>query len=105
MAAIAPQLVSIEHEVLSDYFFLLLVFAGTVALAFFAHSRSWRLLLIPGLLFGYATLTKPLGQSLVAVAPIALLFLLPRWKPALRSTLVVTLGMALIVVPWVVRND
>jgi len=105
LAAISPQLIYIEHEVLSDYLFLVVAFAGIVSLAFFAHARSWRLLLIPGLLFGLATVTKPLGQCLVVVAPIALLFLLPRWKPALRAILLVTLGMALVLVPWVVRND
>jgi 4-amino-4-deoxy-L-arabinose transferase-like glycosyltransferase len=105
LAAISPSLVAVEHEVLSDYLFLLVVFAGTASLAYFARSRSWRLLIIPGLLFGYATLTKPLGQSLVAVAPIALLVLLPRWKPALRSIAIVTLAMAITIVPWVVRNE
>jgi hypothetical protein len=107
IAAISPQLVAIEHEVLSDYLFAIFVFAGTVSLAYFAldPSRRLRFLLIPGVLFGIATNIKPLGQVLVVVAPLVLLLVLRRWKPALRGALVVTLGMALIVAPWVVRNE
>jgi len=105
IAAISPQLVAVEHELLSDYLFLVLVFSGTVVLAFAALGQSRRLLLITGLLFGMATLTKPLGQVLIVVAPLVLAILLRGWRPVVRLSLIVTLGIGLLVIPWVVRNE
>lgn len=106
LAAISPQFVAIEHEIVSDYLFALLVFAGTATLAFAVRDSSRRLLMLAGVLFGMATVTKPLGQVLVVIGPLVLVFALWRqWKAILRGTLVVTLSMALVVVPWVVRNQ
>jgi 4-amino-4-deoxy-L-arabinose transferase-like glycosyltransferase len=105
LAAISPQLISVEHEILSDYLFGLFLFAGTVTLALGVRRRSMWLYCATGVLFGLATETKPLGQVLVFIAPIVLILALRRWKPALVGTLIVTLSMAALVVPWVIRNE
>jgi 4-amino-4-deoxy-L-arabinose transferase-like glycosyltransferase len=106
LAAIAPPLVGVEHEVLSDALFTALVFFGATALAH-AASRSppsvARLAGV-GVLFGMATLTKPLGEVLVVTAPVVLIVAQRGWRGPLRGSVVVALGMAVIVLPWVVHN-
>ena len=107
MIAIGPQLVSVEHDVLTDFLFGVAAFAGTAALA----ECVWRrraplaLLALAGLLFGVATEIRPTGQVLVLAAPVVLPAATRDIRATLRGTAVVTATMALLVVPYVIRNQ
>jgi 4-amino-4-deoxy-L-arabinose transferase-like glycosyltransferase len=107
VTAVSPQLVEAEHAVLSDFLLSVFILLGTALLAreLTAGSRSRLRLGAVGMLFGMATLIKPVGQVLVLLAPLALLLVVREWKAVVRGTLLVTAGMALVVVPWVVRNE
>jgi 4-amino-4-deoxy-L-arabinose transferase-like glycosyltransferase len=104
--AISPQLIGVEHDVLTDYLFGVLAFLGAAALAAGVSRRppSWRWLGGAGVLFGVATLIRPSGQALVLAAPVVLAVATRNLRATLRGTVVVTAAMALFVVPWIVRN-
>lgn len=61
-------------------------------------------LAIAGLLLGLAALARPVGQALLLVLPLALLFALKSWRRAALGTLAAALGFAAIMVPWMARN-
>lgn len=106
VAVVSPQMLAVEHEVLSDFLFTVLVFAGIAALALAVQEEepALRRLAVIGVLFGGATLVKPLGQVLVVVVPIVLILSVPRRRYALRGSLAATLAMAAVVVPWIAHN-
>ena len=106
IAVLSPQMLAIEHAVLSDFLFTVLVFAGIAALALAVQEEqpALRRLAVVGVLFGAATLVKPLGQVLVVVVPIVLILSLPRRRYALRASLAATLAMAAVVLPWIAHN-
>ena len=106
LALVSPQMVALEHEVLSDFLFMVVVVAGIAALALAVQEEepALRRLAVVGALFGAATLVKPLGQVLVVLVPIVLVLLARRRAYALRGSLVATLAMAAVVVPWIAHN-
>jgi hypothetical protein len=107
LVAIGPQLITVEHDVLTDFLFGVLVFAGASALA----ECVWRqraplgLLVAAGLLFGAATEVRPTGQVLVLAAPVVLALTTRSLRATIRGSLVVTVTMALVVGPYIVRNE
>lgn len=105
VALVSPQMLAMEHEVLSDFLFTVVVFAGIalLALAVQEEEPGLRRLAVVGALFGAATLVKPLGQVLVVVVPIVLVLSVPR-RAALRGAVAATLAMAALVVPWIAHN-
>lgn len=105
LAATAPLLVGIEHEVMSDYLFTILVFVGALTLArACVSSHRFRRFLGVGMLFGFATLVKPVGQGLVLITPVVLIITGRGWRRCARGSLSVVAGMAIVVMPWVVHN-
>lgn len=107
LAAIAPPLIAVEHDVLTDFLFALLVFGGTVVMAGSASRAPVPVgrLAAVGLLFGFATQVRPTGQVLVLVAPVVFALATASLRATARATLVVTVAMAVVVAPWVIRNE
>ncbi|MEA2389871.1 MAG: hypothetical protein QOG41_2644, partial [Thermoleophilaceae bacterium] len=105
MAAATPALVYIEHAILTDFAFAVALLAGAVALAH-AVERPGRLrpLILTGVLFGIATLIRPVGQFLLLGAPVALAYGWRAPRAVLRGSVAVGLAMLVVVAPWVVRN-
>ncbi|MFC4910380.1 hypothetical protein [Actinomadura gamaensis] len=85
LAAAVPLLdayqIELEHIVLSDALFELLLVAAVVALLWRA-TPPWTLALVSGLLFGAAAVTRTVGLPLVAVALLVLLVRRAGWRPA-----------------------
>lgn len=107
VAAFSPRLIEVEHQILSDFLFTVAVFSGSALLACSVSSRPASLLrlALAGVLFGIATDVKPVGQALALAAPVVLLLTQRARRPVLLGTLAATAGMALVVAPWVVRNE
>lgn len=107
LAAITPGVIAAEHDVLTDFLFGALVFAATALLAACASRppASVRRLAAAGLLFGAATQVRPTGQVLLLAAPVVLALTTRRLRETVRASLVVTAAMAIVVVPWIVRNQ
>ena len=72
--------------------------------AFLAPERR-RFMLLTGALVGLLTLVRPVTLVLPAFAFVALLVRARgSWRPALRATALLTLGMAAVILPWTARN-
>jgi hypothetical protein len=105
MAAATPALVYIEHAILTDFAFAVAILAGAVALAH-AVERPGRLrpLILTGVLFGIATLIRPVGQFLLLAAPLALAYGWRAPRAVFRGSVAVGLSMLVVVAPWIIRN-
>src|SRR6266545_2928610 len=83
--------------------------AGLVAgISFFVagmrFERGW-LIALGGLVLGVAALTRPVGQVVLVVVPLALLAHHRAWRPTLRLSALAIGCFALVVVPWAIRNQ
>jgi 4-amino-4-deoxy-L-arabinose transferase-like glycosyltransferase len=105
LVAISPHLVNTTIYLLSETVFAFWLMLA--ALVFSLHQRGGRWyytsLVLAGVLFGIAALTRPV----VEFFPVALAFLLftsqPRPK-AVRGTTILVIGFMLAWTPWLVRN-
>jgi hypothetical protein len=84
---------SLEHSVLSDVLFDLLVVAGVAALAWYRSPRMPNAALA-GLLLGAAVCVRVVGQPLVVVAVVFCLWAASTWRARLATALVVVVGFA-----------
>jgi 4-amino-4-deoxy-L-arabinose transferase-like glycosyltransferase len=119
--AIAPSapLLIYEHYILAEPLFIPLLTLGLLLVVLAlrrdvpgARSPIW-LYLAGGLVLALAALSRPIGQALLPVAPLAILA--HHWRPkqpikpglraSVRPILVVLLGFALILVPWSIRGS
>jgi Dolichyl-phosphate-mannose-protein mannosyltransferase len=98
-----PWVVATEHQILSDYLLAVFVFVGVASLARGAATRSpsMRYLALAGVLFGVATLTKPIGQVLLVPGLLVCALSFRSWRLRVRAMSVVVLGMAVVTAPWV----
>ncbi len=106
LIALAPLQLYVEHAVLPDFAFAVLVAAG-VALVAEAAAREdpqRALLLLAGAVLAAATYVKPNGLVLLALAPLTFLLARRGWRPALRAGLICGAVLGLALAPWVVRN-
>jgi 4-amino-4-deoxy-L-arabinose transferase-like glycosyltransferase len=106
LAAVTPVLVALEHALLPDFLFGVLLLAGAAALAEAVRREQpdWRFLILAGALFGASAWVKPIGQALLVAAPIALLASTRALRPALKGTAIATLALVVVITPWIVRN-
>lgn len=106
MTAIAPPMMMVEHFLLPDFLFGVLVFAGAVAIIEAATPSvpPTRRLVLAGVAFGLAAHVKPTAQVLIAVAPVVLAFATRSWRQTARGTLVVGGVMLAVVLPWIAHN-
>ncbi len=106
ITAVAPPMAMVEHFLLPDFLFGVLVFAGAVALieAVLPDKPSMRGLVLAGIVFGVAAHVKPSAQVLIAVAPFVLAFATRSWGQTWRGTLVVGGVMIAVILPWIAHN-
>ncbi len=133
LVALDGALILSEHSVMTESLFGMLLMGTLVALAASMRTRRRRWLLATGALLGLATLVRPVGQILVPIVPVALVVAQSsrnrereratgqasstgslahapssnrpsRLKSALAQSLVVGIGFAVVVGPWMARN-
>lgn len=106
IAAIYPPLVLAGGTLVSESIFLPIeVCALLLALRARRGGHRW-IAAAAGILAGLATLTRPTGIVLVAVAALLAWQGPGRWRPAmLRTPAVVVLSALVVIVPWTVRNE
>ncbi|MGB3070992.1 MAG: phospholipid carrier-dependent glycosyltransferase [Ottowia sp.] len=104
LVAISPQLINCEVYILSESLFTFLMMAAIACLVIqINRHQNQLLLLLGGILLGAAALTRPTLSYIVPFLLLGLLPLLPksaRWKWAIT----LSLGFALLTVPWAMRN-
>ncbi len=93
-------------QLLSETIFILMI-----ALAFWLFERLRRqsmqngwLLLAGGIVFGAAILARPVGLYATPLLGIWAYLELREWRAAVRATALLSLGCALVIAPWSVRN-
>lgn len=105
--AVTPVMPYLEHALLSDFVFALVVFAYALVLGRVLLSEQrlpWRLLVALGALAACAAYMRPSGQALLLAVPVATLVMTRRVRRTAEFTLIATAAFALLVSPWIVRN-
>jgi hypothetical protein len=105
LTGLSSPLLIYEHYLIAESVF---VFAVIAAIALFVAGlrlERWGLIALGGLVLGLAALTRPVGQVIVAVLPLAFLLHYRAWRPALKVFALALACFALVVVPWAVRNQ
>lgn len=108
LLAIFPSQVYYTGTVLSEPLFTMLFMAALLVLFWKPWSRegmSYAQLFVVGLLLSYATMTRGITLMFPLVLIAVWLFYLHDKKRALVQALVVWAGIAVLIVPWSVRNS
>jgi Dolichyl-phosphate-mannose-protein mannosyltransferase len=109
LAAASPLMIAIEQFVLTDYLFSVVLFVAAVILAeavlrMRGGESAWPLLVAAGATFGLATLFRANGIYGLVAIPAALLIGGPRWKPALRASVIAVGALVVVIAPWCIHN-
>ena len=105
-----PNLLITSHLLQTEIIFTFFLTAGVVALLSFRDSPTWSRAALVGLLFGLATLVRPVRQFVVLLLPL-LFVLLGEWKERRLRSRNLAAGFTAAVIalltisPWVVRNQ
>ncbi len=107
LLAVFPSQIYYTGTVLSEPLFTLMWIGAITVLMWKPWSRDgmpWPQLFFAGLLLSYATMTRGITLAFPIVLLAVWLFHLHSKKRALTQTLVVWAGIAVLVVPWSIRN-
>jgi len=104
LAALSPGMAYLEHFVLADFLFGVLIFAGALVLVKAVERGTLASLFLAGAVFGLATYMKPVGQFLVVAGLLPLALSTRSLKRTLAGSAVVAAGLALVIAPWILRN-
>lgn len=108
LLALSPIMFIIEDEALPDLLIGVFFFAFAVALATVAlrpaTARRWPWLVAAGVLLGLGALTKPIAEVALLAPPITLAVAGWGWRHALRGSLIVLAGFAVVVAPFVIQS-
>jgi 4-amino-4-deoxy-L-arabinose transferase-like glycosyltransferase len=104
LVALNGALILSGQSIMTETLFTFLLVASLLALLLAGRSGHWSWALLAGLGLGAASLTRPVAQALVILVPLAFLVYTRRPWPILRGTALVGVGVALVLVPWMVRN-
>jgi 4-amino-4-deoxy-L-arabinose transferase-like glycosyltransferase len=103
VAMSGSQLLS-EHTIGTEALFVAsLALAGTISVLALKNNSGW-LALNAGLAVGFAALVRPVALGLLPILPLVLLSTRPGWRRWLRLSALYGLGLALVLLPWMVRN-
>ena len=113
LVAVSAPLLIYEHYILAEPLFIPLLILGLLLVVLAMQRGSGRLYLTSGIILALAALSRPIGQALLPIAPMAILAHHWAGRGTARSTLraavvpsvLVLLGFAIILVPWSVRNS
>jgi hypothetical protein len=93
-----------EHFVLTEALFTcLLALSALLALLALRQPSPCRLFSV-GLALAAAVLTRPVAEVLLPALPLALLLRERAWRPVLGGSAFFVLGLASLLLPWMVRN-
>jgi 4-amino-4-deoxy-L-arabinose transferase-like glycosyltransferase len=105
LVAISGQMMRWEHFLMSEALFtfcyILAVFLLVLGLR---RPGPWPWVWA-GLAIGLAILARSAGQALLLVVPPALLLVERAWRPAVAKTAIVLAACALVILPWMIRNQ
>jgi dolichyl-phosphate-mannose-protein mannosyltransferase len=104
--AISPLLLTAESSLTPDLVFAVFLFAVALVLAEAVRRNEpdMRLLAAAGAIAGIAAYVKPAALALAIAAVLPLAVATRSWRVTLRGTFVFALTMAVLVLPWFVRN-
>ena len=106
--AVFPSQVYYTGTVLSEALFTMLWIGALLALLWHPWKRDgtpWPWLFAVGLLLSAATMTRGITLMFPAVLLVVWLFQLGSWTRAVGQALIVWAGVAVLIVPWSVRNS
>lgn len=104
LVALNGALILSGQSIMTETLFTALLVATLLGLLVAGRSGHWGWALLAGLGLGAAALTRPVAQALVLLVPLAFLIYTRRPWPIVRGTMLVGLGCALVLVPWMLRN-
>jgi 4-amino-4-deoxy-L-arabinose transferase-like glycosyltransferase len=104
LVALNGALVLSGQSIMTETLFTFLLVATLLALLLAGRSGHWGWAMLAGLGLGASALTRPVAQALVTLVPLAFLIYTRRPWPVVRGTVLVGLGFAVLLVPWMVRN-
>ncbi len=90
---------------MSEPLFIFLSLISNLSLAYFIRVNKYRYLVIAGLLAGMTTLTRYAGLALLLTSAVVLIAFEKDVRRLIRSEVVYFLSSAVLIIPWLVRNQ
>ena len=104
LVAFNGALILSGQSIMTETLFTALLLATLLTLLLAGKTGHWGWAMLAGLVLGVTALTRPVAQALVILAPLALLLYTRRPWPIVRGTVLVGVGFAIVLVPWMLRN-
>ena len=104
VVAINPHLANMSSLVLTESLFVFLLLASVLSLQRAAHSRSFVLFALTGVLWGLCSLARPTTQYFPVLLLLAV-FAMPALRSHARPALLAFACFIAVLAPWVIRNQ
>jgi 4-amino-4-deoxy-L-arabinose transferase-like glycosyltransferase len=104
-AALSSPLLIYEHYLITEPVFTFFLTLSILLLVAGLKSERYTYIALGGLALGLASLTRPVGQAVLAALPLAAVWAFRRWRPSIMACLLAGGCFALLVVPWAIRNQ
>lgn len=105
MVGLSGPLLIYEHYILAEPLFIPLLLVGLLAIVHAMQRGQARLYLVGGVVLALAALSRPIGQALLPIVPLAILVHTRSLRLGMRPSAVVLAGFALVLIPWTVRTS
>ena len=105
LVALSAPLLIYEHYILAEPLFVPLLLLGLLAVVRALQGGHARLYVAGGVVLALAALSRPIGQALLPIVPLAILVQTRSLRGSLRPTALVLAGFAVVLVPWTVRTS
>jgi len=105
LAALSSPLLIYEHYLITESLFTFLLVGAICLFVAGLRTRLLRYFALGGVVLGLAALTRPVGQAILVVLPLAFLPVLGGWRPTARAFALTLACFALLIVPWTIRNQ
>jgi hypothetical protein len=103
--ALNGSMLTMEHLLISENLFTPLLLAALAAFCLALRTQRSGVWLLAGVLLGLCTLSRPLGFAVVLALLVILPFsITPTRSTLLRATVLLLLGAAICIAPWMVRQ-
>lgn len=104
LTAVSAPLLIFEHYILAESLFTALLIVGLLLIVrALQRDRRW-LYLLGGATLAVAALSRPIGQALLPVVPLAIVAHKRGLRPSLMPVALVLVGFAVILGPWIARG-
>ena len=104
LVALNGALLLSGQSVMTETLFTVVLLATVLTLLLAGKTGHWAWALVAGVTLGAASLTRPVAQALVVLVPLAFLIYSRRPWRIVRGTVLVGLGVAILLGPWMLRN-